>query len=48
MGFVEEMEGTLFMVMVFQNLVCGCRDLTEKMAVGIFKNIFDLKIDLIE
>ena len=30
MGFVEKMEGTIFMVMVFQKLVCGCLDLAEK------------------
>lgn len=48
MDFVEEMDGTLFTVIVFQNLVCACRDLEEKMAKGIFKNIFDLKINLID
>ncbi|KEH29505.1 hypothetical protein MTR_4g039945 [Medicago truncatula] len=39
----EKMEGTLFMVMDFQKLVRGCQDLAEKMVVGKFKIIFELK-----
>ena len=35
------------MVIVFQNIVYVDRDLSEKMVVGMFKSLSDLKINLI-
>jgi len=46
-GFVEDIEESLFMVIVFQNIVYVDRDLSEKMVVGMFKSLSDLKINLI-
>jgi hypothetical protein len=36
-GFIKEMEEILYMVMMFQKIVYGSLDLTEKVAIGIFK-----------
>jgi len=47
MGFAEEIEESLFMVMVFQNSVYVGRDLSQKMVVGMYKSLSDLKINLI-
>jgi hypothetical protein len=46
-GFVEETEESLFMVIVFQNIVYVGLDLSEKMVVRMFKCLSDLKINLI-
>lgn len=38
-GFVEGIEESLLMVMVFQNIVYVGRDLSEKAVVGMFKSL---------
>jgi hypothetical protein len=43
--FVEEMEESLFMVMIFQTVVYVGRHLSEKVVVEMFINPSDLKIN---
>lgn len=47
-GFVEEMKESLFVVMIFQKVVYVGRDLAQKVVVEMFKNLSDLKLNLIE
>lgn len=46
-GFVEEIDRSIFMVIVFQNIVYVGQDLSGKMVVGMFKSISDLRINLV-
>jgi hypothetical protein len=46
-GFVEEIKEILSMVLIFQNIVYVGRDLAEKVVDEMFKNLPDLKINLI-
>jgi hypothetical protein len=41
-GFVEELEESLFMVLIFQKVVYVGRDLAKKVVVEKFTNLFDL------
>jgi hypothetical protein len=36
-GLIKEMKEILYMVMMFQNIVYGSQDLTENVAIEIFK-----------
>jgi hypothetical protein len=43
-GFVEMMEESLYMVMIFSKMVYNDQDLRKKVVVGVIKNVSDLKI----